>query len=202
MRKMVRSTARKMTLTGLLVILGLALSATPVLATTSASQARTQRHHKRTATKGPALVNYFSLAAGAATYPDGKDNPNANARIASCDPASATGMIQTTLQEGGLGLPRSYYPNTSLAYRLYMIHLSAQTQIWVSGDAGKPYMVPSLCALQAYDPEGNNETTYKNLESVTFTFAAPSHSARSAQQFFNVAAPVKVTFYVSGDVNA
>lgn len=188
MRKMARSTARKMAFTGLLLTLGLAFSATPVFARSS---------HAR----GPATVKYFSTAEAAVSFPNGEDNPNASPRIASCDPANATGTIHTTLVEGGPGLPLSYYPNRAPAYRVYAIHLSAQTQIWVSGDAGKPYMVKSLCPLQEYDPEGNNETTYKDLSTVTFTFAAPHHKVKAAQQLFNEVSPTKVLFYVSGDVN-
>ncbi len=200
MRKMTRSTTRRISLTGLLVILGCAFSAAPASAMSQARLARTQRHHERT-TKGPASTNYFSTAEEALTLPNGKDNPNAAPHIVSCDPASATGTVHTTLQEGGLGLPLSYYPNKSLASHIYTINLSAQTQIWVSGDTGKPYMVQSLCPLEEYDPEGDNETTYKNLESVTFTFAEPHHAIKSAQQLFNTTSPTKVMFYVSGDVN-
>lgn len=201
MRTLARSTAPKMVVVGILLMIVMAVpSATPALAANT-SRAHVRAHHGP-AKPGVAVTNYFSTAEAATTLPNGKDNPNAAPHIIACDPASATGTIHTTLQEGGLGLPLSYYPNKSLASHIYTINLSAQTQIWVSGDAGKPYMVQSLCPLEKYDPEGDNETTFKDLESVTFTFALPHQKIKNAQQLFNTTSPTKVMFYVSGDVNS
>ena len=108
-------------------------------------------------------------------------------------------MIHTTLLLGAPGLDNNLDPSRD--YAVYTIRLSAQAQIWVSGDARKPYRVLSLCPLEEYDPQGNNETTFKDLSTVTFTFATPHHKVKAAQQLFNEASPTKVLFYVSGDVN-
>jgi hypothetical protein len=187
MRKMARSIARRISLTGLLVILTCGLAATPAPA----------KHRRGSAhAKAPASIGYAAPGTGL-VLPNGEDNPNVAPVIVSCDPGSDTGTIRTTLQLGSPGLDNRLDPSRD--YALYTIHLSAKTQIWVSGDAGKPYEVQSLCPLKEYDPHSENETTYKNLESATFSFSKSRHAIKNAQQFFNASAPSKVRFYVSGD---
>ncbi len=177
MRKMARRTARTITLMGLL---GIVLPTAPALA----------RH-------ASAPIGYAAPGTGL-VLPNGQNNLDAAPVIVACDPASSTGTIRTTLQLGAPGLPSI---DPSRDYNVYTIRLSAKTQLWVNGDAGQPYRVQSLCPLQAYNPHAENETTYRNLESVGFAFTPSRHAIKNAQQFFNTTTPAKVMFYVSGDVN-
>lgn len=184
MHTLARRTARRISFMGLLVALCLTLPATPALA----------RHAKASTS-----IGYAAPGTGL-VLPNGQDNPNAGPVIVACDPATSSGVIRTTLQLGSPGLNNSLDPSRD--YAVYTIRLSAQTQIWVSGDAGKPYLIHSLCPLEEYDPSGNNDITFKDLASVTFTFPKSRHVVKNAQQLFNTATPAKVMFYVSGDINS